>query len=198
MTKPESKKPLQNQTVPGVGLDIGTMNLVSARRRDKGAVTKRMRDVFITLPLSARKMLRMSETSFVEQDGKVIILGDAALETANVFGTEPRRPLSAGLISPGEMDALKILGLLIKHVLGDPQVKGEVCYFSVPAEPVDQPDKDIIYHRGVFERIVGECGYRPFPSNEAMALIFSECVEDKFSGSYHPLDVSGAHPYSMR
>jgi len=166
----------------GVGLDIGTMNLVSARRTSKGVETKRMRDVFLDFPITARKRLLLAKTSFVEREDEVLVLGDAALEIANVFGREARRPLSAGLISPQEADSLDVLGLLVKEVLGEPRVENEVCYFSVPAQPIDQPDRDVIYHRGVFERIVEECGYDPYPSNEGMAIIFSECAKEDFSG----------------
>jgi hypothetical protein len=171
-----------SELTPGVGLDLGTMNIVSARRSEDGVVTKRMRDAFLDLPPSARKMLKLSDASYVERDGEVLILGDAAMEMANVFGREPRRPLAGGLISPKESDALEVLKLLIEHVLGPPSQKNEVCYFSVPAAPVDQPEQDVIYHRGVFERIVNECGYEAIASNEAMAIIFSECAKDQFSG----------------
>lgn len=175
----EEKQP---KPVCGVGIDIGTMNLVSARRGDKGITTKRMRDVFLDLPLSSKKMLKLSKKSFVEREDDILILGDAALELANVFGKDPRRPLSAGIISASEAESLDVLGLLVKEVLGPPVVKNEVCYYSVPAEPVDQPDRDIIYHREVFRRIVAECGYTPFPANEGMGIIFAETAKDGFSG----------------
>lgn len=166
----------------GVGLDIGTMNVVSARRTSTGIETKRMRDAFVVFPKSKTRMLKLSDTSYVEREDDVLILGDAAMEMANVFGGDLRRPLAGGLISAGEADALSVLKLLIANVLGEPATTDEVCYFSVPAAPLDQPDRDIIYHRGVFERIVEECGYDPFPVNEAMAVIFSECAPDGFSG----------------
>lgn len=166
----------------GVGLDIGTMNLVAARRRAEGVTHNRMRDVFLDLPPSAKKMLKLSKTSFVERADDVLILGDAALQTANVFGKEARRPLSAGLISSGEMEAMEVLGLMIKQILGEPRTPGEHCYFSVPAAPIDRPDRDVVYHKGVFERIVTECGYTGTPSNEAMAIVYSECANDGFSG----------------
>ena len=172
----------ENAGPPGIGLDLGTMNIVSARRTPNGVETTRMRDVFLDLPITAKKMLRLAKTSFVERDDEIFILGDAALETANIFGREPRRPLSGGLISAGETEAMEVLLLLVKHVLGEPRVKNEVCYFSVPAEPIDQPDKDIIYHRGVFEKLVSQCGYRGISSNEAMGIIFSECSAETFSG----------------
>lgn len=166
----------------GVGLDIGTMNLVSARRTPKGVESRRMRDAFLDLDPGAKKMLKLSGVNFVERKDELLIVGDAALEMANVFGKEARRPLSQGLLAAGEIDALEVLGLLVKHVLGDPLEAGEVCYFSVPAAPVDAPDRDVIYHRGVLERIVTECGFDAIPSNEAMAILFAETAKEGFSG----------------
>ena len=167
----------------GVGLDIGTMNIVSARQGDdKKTLIARIRDSFLDLDLSAKKMLKLSGVDFIEREDEILIIGDAALETANVFGQEARRPLSQGLISAGEIDAIEVLGILIKHVLGEPSDKDEVCYFSVPAAPVDDLSRDVVYHQGVFERIVSECGYDAVASNEAMAIIFSECAKEGFSG----------------
>ena len=171
-----------SKTILGCGLDCGTMNFVSARRGATGVETKRMRDVFLNLPIKSRKMLQLSQTSFVERGDELLVLGDAALETANMFGKNPRRPLASGIISPKEAQSLEVLALLIKNVLGDPRVKDEACYFSVPAEPIDQPDRDIIYHRGVLEKIIRECGYRPFASNEGMGIIYSETAVEGFSG----------------
>jgi hypothetical protein len=173
----------KDESLKGVGLDIGTMNLVSARRKPGGKVdSSRLRDAFITLPAEAKKRLKLSGVNFIEADeDTIIVVGDAALDMANIFGQEARRPLSRGLISAGELDALHVLGVLVKNVLGDPIEKGEVCYFSVPAAPVDE-DRDVVYHRGVFERIVEECGYEPYPSNEAMAIIFAETAKEGFSG----------------
>jgi len=178
----EEKKPVPPVAVPfGIGLDIGTMNIVSARRGKDGVQSKRMRDVFIDLPITAKRMLNYSKTSFVAREKDVLILGDAALETANVFGTKPRRPLSNGIISASEVDSLEILGILIKNVLGEPRTPKEHCYFSVPAAPIDS-DQDIIYHKGVFEKIVSECGYTPHAGNEAMGIIYAETAKEGFSG----------------
>lgn len=167
----------------GVGLDIGTMNIVSARQGEgKKTLISRIRDSFLDLDLSAKKMLKLSGVDFIEREDEILIIGDAALETANVFGQEARRPLSQGLISAGEIDAIEVLGILIRHVLGEPSEENEVCYFSVPAAPVDDLSRDVVYHQGVFERIVSECGYDAVASNEAMAIIFSECAKEGFSG----------------
>jgi hypothetical protein len=172
----------KKQHTLGTGLDIGTMNIVSARREGEDTTTNRVRDAFLDLGEEAKRMLKLSGVNFIDrgEDG-IIVVGDAAMEMANVFGREARRPLSQGLIAAGEMEALDVLGVMIKSVLGDPKVKGEACYFSVPASPVDA-DRDVVYHRGVFERIVTECGYTAYPSNEAMAIIYAETAKEGFSG----------------
>jgi hypothetical protein len=177
------KKTEEKKDSLGVGLDCGTMNFVAARYEGGKAKTRRMRDVFLDLDVSTKKMLRMGKISFVErkEEEDVVVLGDAALEIASSFAKEVRRPLKAGLISPNEADSLNILGLLISSVLGEPREPGEVCYFSVPAAPIDV-NRDVVYHTGVLDRIIRECGYEPYDANEAMGIIYSEAAEDKFSG----------------
>ena len=172
---------LGEKTNLSAGLDVGTMNIVAARRTDKGIETRRIRDAFLELPLESKKMLKLANVIYVERDDELLILGDAALATANIFGKEARRPLAAGLMSSSDIDAMEVLGLLIKNVLGEPKVPNEHCYFSVPAAPVDRPGQDVIYHRGVLEKIVRECGYTPTAANEAMSLVFAETAKENFS-----------------
>ena len=164
-----------------VGLDIGTMNIVAARKNDGKVETKRVRDAFLDVPKSAKKMLKLSEVPYVEREDELLLVGDTALEMANMFGSEVRRPLQDGLISPDEIDSVEVLAFLLKSVLGDPAEK-EHCYFSIPAAPVDQPQRDVVYHRGIFHNAVKQLGYIPHASNEAMAVIFAECAKSQFTG----------------
>ncbi len=171
--------------IMGVGLDVGTMNIVMARRTEgKKVETRRVRDAFVDLDAGKKKVLKLSGVPFIPQkDGDgIIVVGDKAMEYANVFGVEARRPLSGGLISASEFDALEVLGVMIKNLLGKPQQPGEICIYSIPAAPVDNLSQDVIYHERIFERIITECGYRAISGNEAMAIIFAECSKDMFSG----------------
>ncbi len=166
----------------GVGLDVGTMNLVSARMVGEDIKTKRMRDCFIDLDPEVKKQLKMSKVSYVEKDGNLLVLGDSAMVMANLFKREVRRPLSRGVISAGELEAQQILSLLIYNVLEDPTAPNEHCFYSVPAAPIDDLDQDVVYHTEIFRRIVAEHGYQPHPMNEAMAIIYSQCAAEQFSG----------------
>lgn len=139
---------------PACGLDLGTMNVVSARQMADGdnLELKRIRDAFLDLDPEAKKTLRLSKVDYVERNGSLVVLGDSALTMANLFNREVRRPLSRGVISAGELDAQQILSLLISNVLGEPIVPKEHCYYSVPAAPVDDVAQDIVYHQEVFRK----------------------------------------------
>jgi len=187
-TKTPTKKAVRRKKTPvepelGVGLDVGTMNLVSARKVGSKVHTKRQRDCFLDLDPDAKKMLKMAaDVSYIEQEDRLLILGDMAIETANIFGKEVRRPLSKGIISSSEIDAMEVLAILIENVVGPPLEDGEVCYFSIPAAPLDNPEQDVLYHEAVFERILGDLGYDAVSGNEALAIIYAECADTMFSG----------------
>jgi hypothetical protein len=71
---------------------------------------------------------------------------------------------------------------MIKSVLGEPATPNEHCYYCVPAAPIDNPGQDVLYHQAIFGKIIEECGYTPHAMNEAMAIIYSQCADENFSG----------------
>lgn len=170
------------KNAPGVGLDIGTMNIVAARHENGQTVTRPIRDAFLDLEKDAKRSLKLAQVNSIETDDTLYVIGDEALTMANLFKREVRRPLARGVISAGELGAQKILSLLIGKVCGKPLVEEEHCFYSVPSEPVDNQGQDIIYHTEVFRKILEDMGYTAHPTNEAMAIIFSQCSAEKFSG----------------
>lgn len=179
MTKTEKK---ESVPPPGVGLDVGTMNFVSARNSSNDKViTSRVRNAFIDLPSEHKRMLKLSKTAFAEVDGKLLVIGDEALSTANLLNREARRPMSGGVIAASEIDAQRVIGIMMNSILGDPRVKGEKCSYSVPAAAVDVAGSNIIYHEKILGKILTELGFKPEPVNEAMAIVFSNCANTSFS-----------------
>jgi len=177
-------KKTDGASTPGIGLDIGTAFIVSARQEGEDVVTKSIRDAFLDLEPDAKRSLKLSNVDYVERADldSLIVVGESALTMANLFKREARRPLSRGVISAGELDAQEILSILIEKVMGDPSVEEEHCFYSVPAVPIDNPGQDIIYHTEVFRQIIDDLGFQAHPTNEAMAIIFSQCANDNFSG----------------
>jgi hypothetical protein len=169
-----------------VGLDVGTCYLVSATRdvkNDEAPVeTKSIRDAFLDIEADASvlNMLKMSNVSFVQEKDSVYIVGEPALSMANLFKREARRPLSKGVIASGELDAEKMLVILLKNILSDPQVENENVFYSVPAKSIDI-DMDVVYHEAMFKKIIETFGYRATAMNEAAAIVYSNCANDGFT-----------------
>ncbi len=166
----------------GCSVDIGTMNLVGARRTAQGVQTTRIRDAFLDLEPQHKKMLKLSNTSFVELGDRLLVIGDEALTCANLFNRDARRPMAGGIMNAGETDAQQVIALMLKQILGTPVKEHEKCCYSVPAAALDVVGSDVTYHTAVLNKILSELGYSGEAVNEAQAIVFSECAAEQFSG----------------
>lgn len=180
------KQPTREGLVPGRGLDVGTSFLLEAHRTTEGEiVTSKVRDAFIDLPSEplVRNMVKSSGVTTLERDGKLLVIGDRALEFANLFKREARRPLQKGFLNPEELAvASDILLAVFRSLLGDPVVEGETVCYSVPANPVDNKEASNIYHERAVGKIIESLGYKPVAVNEALAVIYAECASTNFTG----------------
>jgi actin-like ATPase involved in cell morphogenesis len=161
-----------------VGLDVGTMNLVCSRSdTDDVRIT---RNVF--LEVDKDDIPEMADISYIESDeGDAYVIGTHAFELANMLGQKVSRPMEKGLISSSEDNAVDVLTLMIKDLIGETKDKEVYCSYSIPAEAIDD-ERSVTYHEGVFGRILNALGVNHTSVNEGMAIIFSECAKEKFSG----------------
>jgi len=180
--KVNEEKVVDKQKDPtiSIGLDCGTMHLVAARSdSDEAKIT---RNVFMKLDSDDVQVSELSEISYVEGDeGELYIIGSDAFRYANIFGQKVSRPMEKGLISPKEIDAIDILTMMIKDLIGDVKGKEAYCSYSIPAQAIDE-GRSVTYHENVFAKILRSLGINYSSVNEAMAIIYSECVKEKFSG----------------
>jgi len=166
------------------GLDIGTMNFVGATMDSMERVRiKSMRNTFLDIEVNSftKNLLKQRKVKYAEREGKVYILGESAFELANIMNKTVRRTMGDGIISPKEADAIPIIGLLIEAVIGKADEDKQLCYFSVPGNPIDA-DFNIVYHTSVIEGCLKALGYLPKPINEGHAVIFSELSDQDFTG----------------
>jgi len=164
-----------------IGADLGTMFIVISRS-DRDDI-RMMRNMFLELDSEEVEISELSDMNYVKNaDGKLYILGDDAFKYANIFGKEASRPMQNGLISSKEIGAIDVLTLMLKNLIGDDLSDKEVyCSYSVPAEAIDD-GKSVIYHERVFRKIFNALKISNKAVNEAMAIIYSECAQEKFSG----------------
>lgn len=163
------------------GLDIGTMTIILSRS-DKPDSVNITRNMFLSVDTDEVPISEFSDMSHIKsEDGKTYIIGEDAFKMANLFNKPVSRPMEKGMISPNEIDAVDVLALIIKGMFGNVKDKDIYCSYSIPARAIDM-DRSVTYHEKVFTRILGAIGVNYTSCNEAMAVIYSECANEKFSG----------------
>jgi hypothetical protein len=179
----ENKKEIVDLTAPKgkkiIAVDVGTMNIVLAEQDGESAEISSIRNMYLPLDKSQVTMAELSNIDYVETDDSVYIIGNDAFNFSNIFGKPVKRPMAKGLISPDEIDSLDILELILQKLAGN-TTDGK-CIYSVPAPSIDSVN-NVTYHQGVFHRIFTDLGYHAQPFNEAMAIIYSHCQDDQFTG----------------
>jgi actin-like ATPase involved in cell morphogenesis len=129
----------------------------------------------------AEEMLSRSDVLHIRKDDSVYVVGDDALNFANIFKQETRRPMSHGILSSDESSAIPMIKLILEQVVGEPERPRERLFFSTPADPIDS-DLNTLYHQKTLESLLGDMGYDPEPINEGMAVIYSELADSNFTG----------------
>jgi len=169
--------------VKAKGLDVGTSFINCAENRGKRVNFRAIRNSFFDIENTnfTKRMLQRTGINYIKRDDRLYIIGDEALEFANIFNKEARRPLSGGAVSPREKEALPLVEVLIKSILGRANHKREPIAFSVPGEPIDAK-LNLTYHKTVLSETLSRLGYAPKPINEGLAVIFSELNDKNFTG----------------
>ncbi|MDZ7849590.1 MAG: hypothetical protein U5K70_01815 [Halodesulfurarchaeum sp.] len=164
------------------GLDVGTMNIISSTPQNGRTKFVQQRNSFVEIEYSdmAEQMLSRSEVLHIRKDDKVYVVGDDALNFANIFNKETRRPMEHGILSSEEASAIPMIKLITEQVVGDP-APNEKIFFASPADPIDS-ELTTLYHQKTMESMLSNLGYDPEPINEGMAVIYSELADNNFTG----------------
>ncbi|MCK5636416.1 MAG: hypothetical protein KAH91_03265, partial [Thermoplasmatales archaeon] len=104
-----------------------------------------------------------------------------AFKFATIFEKEARRPMTHGIISPKEKEAIPIMKLIVERVLGQPGDKNEILYISTPANPIDT-DMNVLYHKKTMEALTKGLKYETHVIDEGLAVIYSELADYNFTG----------------
>ncbi len=159
------------------------MNIISADRDGDDIIFKRQRNAFMKLESSdlTKNMLDTSKVLYIEGDDGISLLGEDAFKFATIFEKEARRPMSHGIISPEEKEAIPIMQLIIERVLGNVKYQNEPLYISVPADPIDK-NQNVLYHRKTMEALTKKLKFNTHTIDEGLAVIYSELGDYNFTG----------------
>jgi len=175
-----------------IGLDAGTFHLISAKRSaDNGEIKFRKEvNAFIELPLENPylfNVLKKGKVTLFERENIAYIVSHAAINMAYTLNkVELRRPMKDGCLNPTEKDAFNVLKTMIHSIIGKVDKDGEIVYYSVPANAVNE-NTDAEFHQKILEQIfqkyqVDGKVLKAYPINEALAIIYAELEDKRFTG----------------
>jgi actin-like ATPase involved in cell morphogenesis len=167
LSKPEFK--------PGVGVDIGTSNIVVSRQTKDGKFINRFhRNMLYSLDVSdeATDLLNNSSYLYVKVNNKYYVVGEDALTLVNAIGKgEVIRPMKDGILNPSLKESSELLFYIIKAVVGEPIIKNEPLRFCIPANPIDM-DLDNVFHKMILMNFFKSMGFDPKAVNEASCVAY--------------------------
>jgi actin-like ATPase involved in cell morphogenesis len=174
----------------GVGVDVGTSNVVVTRQTEDGTFINRYhRNMLYPLEISdeSTDLLERSNYLYIKVNDFYYIVGEDALRLVNAVGKgEVIRPMKNGILNASLKESSELLFYVIKAVVGDPIMKNEPLRFSCPANPVDV-DIDNTFHKMILQSFFTKMGYDPKPVNEAMAIVYDCDPKMKLDNEEIPL-----------
>lgn len=173
---------------PGVGVDVGTANIVVTRQYEDGSFeVKHHRNMLFKVEDAEDMGMLLSNSLNVKVAGKTFVVGQDALALANALGGgQLIRPMKDGLLNPSVGEAEELLFHILQAVTGEPLKTGEKLRFSVPANPIDRLDENNFFHEQVLQEFFKGAGYDAKGVNEAAAVVYSEGIsmEDPDQGVF--------------
>lgn len=168
-----------------LGLDIGTKNIVLADRRTGKLKFKREVNGFVDIIKGdgfIKQMLLSQGIPFIERDDRFTALGSKAEEIAYHFGGTLKRPMENGVLAIGEEEAMKIMAVIIKSLIGKLD-DDALLYYCIPGPAINEKI-NIRYHQKVVQAILDSykssegSTVRAYPINEARSIVISQ-IPDK-------------------
>lgn len=174
-----------------IGIDVGTYNLITAKRGEKENEVKYVKEVnaFLELGLESRytfNMLKNSGVKLLERENAAFIVGETALEMARSLRKELKRPMKDGCLNSAEKESFRILMTMIHSIIGEAKVDKEIVFYSVPANAINEKT-DADYHQKVLEEMLKKYKVNgkiitPYAINEGLALVFAELGKKNYTG----------------
>ncbi len=181
---PERLEDLVKPSSHPLGIDVGTSQVVAARRGGKEVACASQLNAFIPVPFSPvteRTIQQQADIHYYRDGDDLVIFGSATERFANMFNAEVRRPMADGLLNPKEKQAWPVLEAILQSLVPKARTPNEILAFSVPAAPPGR-EAQLTYHEASLRQYFASIGYRAMAINEGLAVVFSELEDHNFTG----------------
>lgn len=188
----KDNKSSNQKVIPAVGIDVGTANIVVTRQMEDGTYSiKHHRNMLFEMEVSDESTDLLSRGSYLylQSKNKYYIVGEDALKIVNAIGRGTiLRPMQNGMLNPELKTSQELLNKILETVVGKPMCADEPLRFSVPANPIDKPNVNNLFHQMVLSGFFNGLGFKAQPINEALANLYSEAPSMKADdGEVHAL-----------
>jgi hypothetical protein len=166
-----------------IGLDVGTSRIVVAERHGDELRCQSQLNAFVAVPFSkiTEKTLRKEGIPHLIENGEILVYGNQAETFADLFHLETRRPMSRGVLNPGEPNGQALIGQIVRGLAPGKDGGGRKLFFSVPAPPLGSGD-NVTYHEAALRQLFSELGYDARGINEGLAVIYAELEKSNYTG----------------
>lgn len=166
-----------------IALDLGASQFRTLRRIEGRLVARTVDALYAVLADTPahRRLLDHAGIPFSLSEGNIVLLGQAAAESASLFRVPSRRLLSDGRVPTSDPLGRQLLSCLIEAVLPAAAAGEEICCLTLPsgiALEAAESHADAEF----YSRIVRLLGYEPKIVPAAQSLILAELVEASFTG----------------
>lgn len=167
-----------------LGLDIGTTGIVLAYKNKKEVRISRQLNAFFTLPYLqlTKEALIKDGIMFFQKDSLLYVLSHPAEDFANIFGRNTRRPIERGMLNPKEYESESVIKAIVNQVVPRAKKHGEKICFSVPGDPLDNPESSLVYHQSIIKLHLTGLDYSPVPINEGLSVVLAELSDSNYTG----------------
>src|SRR5579864_37006 len=143
---------MSQKSISPLGLDVGTSRLVVARQADAEFQFESQLNAFVDIPFSkmTENVLKKEHVPHAVEGARMVVFGNESQRFASMLNTEIRRPMTRGVLNPGEPDSVKLIREIVFSLTGKNAQKGQKVCFSVPAAPLGS-EEATTYHEATVQ-----------------------------------------------
>ncbi|HUG91898.1 MAG TPA: hypothetical protein VML55_13755 [Planctomycetaceae bacterium] len=163
-----------------IALDIGAHSVRSLRRQGSRLAGRTTRLAYAVLPDSPRhrRLLEGGGIAFAVCGGRLVLVGQQAVDYARPFREPVRSALSDGLLPRDNPLARQVVAATVEAVLPRALTRDEICCLTVPGGAGSQSRE-----AEFLTRLVRLAGYVPVVVRAGMALVLAELSRTGFTGA---------------
>ena len=123
---------MSQKNISPLGLDVGTSRLVVARQAEQEFQFESQLNAFVNIPFSkmTENVLKKEQVPHAVEGAQMVVYGNESERFAAMLNTEIRRPMTRGVLNPGEPDSVKLIREIVLSLDRQGRAEGPESLFQ--------------------------------------------------------------------